>query len=128
MAATARCNGTLWAAVGMFAFTLAYAPACGSDDDGGPDAGDVDDDREACAQPGFTETGCVCASGAVGKRTCRPDGYWEACGCPPAGTQCVEGQDVQCFPCPGEAKGRLTKCLQAGTFDCACDTRRDGGR
>ena len=122
-------NALLWIVTGALACALAVV-ACGADDDDDdektPDAAAGGD---ACALPGFTETGCQCASGALGRRQCQKNGTWEACRCPPASQQCVEGQDVECFMCPGESKPRITKCLQGGTFDCACDTRSsDSGR
>jgi hypothetical protein len=113
--------------MGALGLALAALPACGGDDGDSPDAGD-EDERERCGSPGFTETGCVCDTGALGKRVCQADGFWQTCRCPPASQQCVEGQDVQCFPCAGEDEGRITKCLQGGTFDCACDTRSDDRR
>jgi len=129
MAAVARDKSKLWNAIGALGLALALAsvPACGGDDDDA-DAGDDEGEGEPCPSPGFTQTGCVCPSTAVGKRVCQPNGYWEACRCPPANQQCVEGQDVECFVCPGESKPRMTKCLMGGTFDCACDTRSGGGR
>ena len=133
MAEVSRDKTKLWIALGALALALAFAaPACGGDNDDDADAGDDTGGRERCPNPGFTETGCVCASSALGKRVCGTKGYWDACRCPPATQQCVEGQDVECFLCSGESKPRITKCLQGGTFDCACpsgsgDDRRDSG-
>ena len=116
-------NLLLW--IAMTALGCAFVTGCGGDDDDGADAGKDDAKGEPCAQPGYTMTGCQCASGALGRRQCMPNSIWEPCRCPPASQQCVEGQDVECFLCPGETKGRITKCLQGGTFDCACPMSSD---
>jgi hypothetical protein len=112
-----RGKGKRWFVLGMFGAVFAFTSACGADDD------DVDagPEGERCASPGYTETGCLCGNGAVGRRTCGANSIWKECSCPPVNEQCAEGRDVQCNPCPGETTGRITKCLQAGTFDCACE-------
>jgi len=105
---------------------LLWSAACGSK--GG---GDGDDDAgsqsEKCRQAGTTETGCTCsADQQPGSRNCQKDLTWSACRCPEklGPTDCqFEGQDIQCNPCPGEKVGRMTKCLQGGTFDCSCPMR-----
>lgn len=115
---------------------LALAPACGDDDEAGPDAGARDDTE--CAAEGYTET-CRCSSRQPpGYRQCVSDEtglIWTACTCQPerdAGSRdCMYvGQPVICWPCAGETEGRRTECLQDRTFDCSCrDTgaTRDGG-
>jgi hypothetical protein len=113
-----RRNGKRWFVLGVLGVVLAATSACGGDDDDG--AAGSGPGGERCASPGFTETGCACGNGAVGKRTCGADGIWNECGCPAVTEQCVEGRDVQCNPCSGETKGRVTKCLQGGTYDCGC--------
>jgi hypothetical protein len=110
---------TLWLAIGLVMLG-AMLGACGGDDDDSADAGEDEDKAQPCGSPGFTETGCVCTSGALGRRVCQEDHTWESCKCPPATQQCVQGQDVECYLCPGESKPRITKCLQGGTFDCSC--------
>lgn len=107
--------------------------ACGDD---GTDAGagaDAGKPKDSCPQFGFTETGCSCDNGGVGSRFCGEDELWEPCECPEPlepGT-CRVGQMIQCQPCTGENMGRITECLDGGTFDCSCQTTRrsedDGG-
>lgn len=116
-----------WIAIGALGCALLLS-CSGDDDDDASDAGE-DPRGEPCAQPGYTETGCQCDSGARGRRQCQANSRWEPCRCPPATQQCVAGQDVECFLCPGETEPRITKCLQGGTFDCACDqSSGDSGR
>jgi hypothetical protein len=116
-----RGNGKRWIVLGVIGLVFGVLGACGGDDDDdGGGAGAGSKKGETCASPGFTETGCLCGNGAVGRRTCNKDAIWEECKCPPVNEMCVEGRDVQCNPCPGETKGKVVKCLQAGTFDCGC--------
>lgn len=104
---------------------LCWIAACGSkgdddDEDAGPQA-------EKCPQAGQTMTNCTCsADQPPGSRNCQKNLTWSPCKCPAAlgPTDCqFPGQDVQCNPCPGETVGRMTKCLQGGTFDCTCPMR-----
>jgi hypothetical protein len=90
----------------------------------GTDAG------EPCQQAGQTLTGCSCKPGQPpGLRHCEKNLIWTACMCPPAqpASKCAQGQDVLCNLCPGESVGRMTKCLQDGTFDCACPASSGAG-
>jgi hypothetical protein len=95
--------------------------ACGADTGNAADAGT--DAGEHCFSAGGSQTGCTCSSQQpLGHRYCQPNLIWSACSCPPAEApnHCIEGQDVVCDPCPGQTTGRMTKCLQSGTFDCGC--------
>jgi hypothetical protein len=104
---------------------LMWSAACGGSK--GDDDEDAGSQAEKCPQAGITQTGCVCSSEQPsGSRNCQKDLTWSACKCPgkTGPTDCqFEGQDVLCNPCPGETKGRMTKCLQGGTFDCTCPMR-----
>lgn len=119
-------NRNLWWAV-LTASVLSLAGACGDDDDGSSEEDD-EPDGEECLNPGQTMTGCTCASDRPpGSRQCTRDGIWSACTCPPRreDNECdFEGQTIECWICPGEEEGRITECLEDGTFDCSC---RDGG-
>ena len=104
---------------------LWWMAACGGSK--GDDDEDAGSQSEKCLQAGSTQTGCMCSSEQrPGSRKCQKNLTWSACKCPeklePNGCE-FEGQDVLCNPCPGEDKGRMTKCLQGGTFDCSCPMR-----
>jgi hypothetical protein len=105
---------------------LVWLGACGddgtADSDSGPDAAVV------CTK-GRTETGCMCSpEQPAGSRHCGDDERWEACVCPPPGTnlRCSPGQEVLCFMCPGERERRKTACLESGTYVCDCPGERPG--
>jgi hypothetical protein len=98
----------------------ALGASCGDDDEPAPEPSPK---GEACKSPGLTEVGCMCsASQPPGSRHCNDDHIYSACVCPPASSQdrCSPGQEIRCFPCPGEIERRITMCLGSGTFDCSC--------
>lgn len=113
--------GQLWIAVLLLGLTLGFAGSCGGDDDDSDGGSAGSGSGEPCASPGYTQTGCTCSDGALGRRICAKNHYWDACKCPPVTQQCVEGEKVKCNPCTGETEGRITTCLQGGTYDCGCN-------
>ena len=111
----------------MFAVVLLVA--CGDDAAAGPaGAGGTGASpvREACAQPGGTETGCRCEGVTTGHRTCSAGGVWSACSCPPREAACTEGEVIECT-CPRDLGTRMTTCLVGGTFDCPCPATGGSG-
>jgi hypothetical protein len=127
-------NRARWLAI-MAVGLIALAPACGDDDGGDPDAGDGEPGAEDCPAAGQTQT-CTCSSRQpMGYRRCTEDLTWTACTCAPVrdagNNDCMYvGQEILCWPCPGESEGRKTACRQSLTFDCSCGdagSARDGG-
>ncbi len=80
------------------------------------------DAGEPCISPGVTETGCTCAAGGFGSRTCQPDKHFNACSCSSLGDggMCKVGELLKCARCPGASDGRYIKCMAGGVYDCSC--------